>query len=33
VPELVPGLNTHAGFVTYKAVADATGLPYQEWKA
>ena len=32
VPELVPGLNTHAGFVTYKAVADATGLPYQEWK-
>ena len=33
VPELVPGLNTHAGFVTYKAVADATGLPYQEWKS
>lgn len=32
VPELVPGLNTHAGYVTYKAVADATGLPYQEWK-
>ncbi len=33
VPELVSGLNTHAGYVTYKAVADATGLPYQEWKS
>ena len=33
VPELRPGLNTHGGYVTYKAVADATGQPYQEWKA
>lgn len=32
VPELRPGLNTYGGYVTYKAVADATGLPYQEWK-
>jgi len=32
VPELVPGLNTHAGQVTYKAVAEAHGMPYQEWK-
>ncbi len=32
VPELVPGLNTHAGHVTYKAVAEAHGMPYQEWK-
>ena len=33
VPELRPGLNTHGGYVTYKAVADATGQPYQEWKS
>jgi alanine dehydrogenase len=33
VPELRPGLNTFQGYVTYKAVADATGLPYQEWKS
>jgi alanine dehydrogenase len=32
VPELKPGLNTHAGHVTYKAVADAHGSPYQEAK-
>lgn len=32
VPELKSGLNTHGGYVTYKAVADATGLPYEEWK-
>lgn len=30
VPELRPGLNTHAGHVTYQAVADAHGLPFQE---
>jgi alanine dehydrogenase len=28
VPELVPGLNTHAGHVTYRAVADAHGMEY-----
>lgn len=28
----MPGLNTHAGHVTYKAVAEAHGMPYQEWK-
>ena len=32
VPELKPGLNTYAGHVTYKAVADAHGVPYQESK-
>lgn len=32
VPELVPGLNTHAGQLTYKAVADAHGMPCQEYK-
>ena len=32
LPELRAGLNTHGGCVTYKAVADATGQPYQEWK-
>ena len=32
VPELRPGLNTHQGQVTYKAVADAHGLPYHEMK-
>lgn len=32
VPELAPGLNTHAGQLTYKAVADAHGLSYQEYK-
>jgi alanine dehydrogenase len=32
VPELLGGLNTHAGHVTYKAVADAHGMPYQEVK-
>lgn len=32
VPELLPGLNTHAGHVTYKAVADAHGMPYHEVK-
>ena len=25
---LAPGLNTHAGVVTYEAVAEAHGLPY-----
>lgn len=33
VPELVPGLNTHGGYVTYKAVADAHGMEYREWKS
>ena len=32
VPELLPGLNTHAGHVTYKAVADAHGMQYKEAK-
>lgn len=31
VPELQPGLNTHAGHIAYKAVAEAHGLPYQEY--
>lgn len=30
--DLRHGLNTHAGAVTYKAVADAHGMPYQEPK-
>ncbi|MCE9614672.1 MAG: alanine dehydrogenase [Lentisphaerae bacterium] len=30
VPELRLGLNTHAGAVTYKAVADAHGIPFEE---
>jgi alanine dehydrogenase len=33
VPELVPGLNTHAGRVTYKAVAEAHGMPYEEYRS
>lgn len=33
VPDLVSGVNTHDGHVTYKAVARAHGLPYQELKA
>lgn len=32
VPELVPGLNTFNGHVTYQAVADAHGMPFQEAK-
>ena len=32
LPDLAHGLNTHAGFVTYKAVADAHGMPYHEAK-
>ena len=32
VPELLPGLNTHAGHITYKAVADAHGLAFEEFK-
>ncbi|HMP72815.1 MAG TPA: alanine dehydrogenase [Kiritimatiellia bacterium] len=28
VPELVPGVNTHEGGITYQAVAEAHGLPY-----
>lgn len=32
VPELVPGLNTHAGHVVYKAVAEAHGMPFHEYK-
>ncbi|HMP77164.1 MAG TPA: alanine dehydrogenase [Kiritimatiellia bacterium] len=32
VPELLPGLNTHAGKITYKAVADAHGLAFEEFK-
>jgi alanine dehydrogenase len=32
MPDLRHGLNTHAGQVTYKAVADAHGMPYQEAK-
>lgn len=31
-PELVPGLNTHAGHITYKAVADAHGMAFQEYQ-
>jgi alanine dehydrogenase len=27
-PDLVPGVNTHAGRLVYQAVADATGLPF-----
>jgi len=32
VPELLSGVNTHDGHITYKAVAKAHGLPYQELK-
>ena len=32
VPELRPGLNTCQGAVTYQAVAEAHGLPFQEIK-
>ena len=32
LPDLAHGLNTHAGLVTYKAVADAHGMPYHEAK-
>lgn len=31
-PELVPGLNTHEGQVTYKAVADALGVNYTPYQ-
>lgn len=30
VPELLSAVNTHEGHITYKAVANAHGLPYQE---
>lgn len=30
--ELIPGLNTHEGQVTYKAVADALGVAYQPYQ-
>lgn len=33
VPELLPGLNTHAGHITYKAVAEAHGMPFAEYKS
>jgi len=32
IPELRSGLNTHAGAVTYKAVADAHGMAFQDVK-
>jgi alanine dehydrogenase len=32
VPELQLGLNTHAGAITYQAVADAHGLPFEAYK-
>ncbi|HEY8240923.1 MAG TPA: alanine dehydrogenase [Kiritimatiellia bacterium] len=32
VPELRPGLNTHNGVVTYKAVAEAHGMKFEEPK-
>jgi alanine dehydrogenase len=32
-PHLLAGLNVHAGMVTYKAVADDLGLPYQSASA
>ena len=32
VPELRPGLNTHGGKVTYKAVAEAHGMKFDEVK-
>jgi alanine dehydrogenase len=32
VPELLSGVNTHDGHVTYKAVAKGHGFPYQELK-
>jgi len=32
VPALLSGVNTHEGHVTYKAVAEGHGLPYQELK-
>jgi alanine dehydrogenase len=32
VPELLSGVNTHKGHVTYKEVATAHGMPYQELK-
>jgi alanine dehydrogenase len=32
VPELRPGLNTHNGNVTYKAVAEAHGMKFEEQK-
>jgi len=32
VPELLSGVNTHEGHVTYKAISKAHGLPYQELK-
>jgi alanine dehydrogenase len=30
-PELAKGINVLNGHVTYQAVADAFGLPYQAW--
>ncbi|MCX7005963.1 MAG: alanine dehydrogenase, partial [Kiritimatiellaeota bacterium] len=30
IPELRPGLNTHAGAITYPAVATAHNLPCRE---
>lgn len=32
-PELVPGLNTHEGKVTYAAVADALGVSYSPYQS
>lgn len=32
-PELVPGLNTHEGQVTYAAVADALGVSYSPYQS
>jgi alanine dehydrogenase len=32
VPELRPGVNTHAGKLTYRAVAEAHNLPWEELK-
>lgn len=32
IPELVPGLNTYKGKCVYKAVAEATDVPYEELK-
>ncbi len=31
MPELVPGLNSYRGHITYKAVADAHGVPYKAY--
>ena len=32
-PELAKGINVLNGTVTYQAVADAFGLPYQSWES